>query len=101
MAKPRKPPAPPPGYDPVDAGFLEARGKLIEVAAFLDRAERRKRFGDYRVRALQGALKKLAAAKKSPSRAELVLRAFSDPTSAPARHAGPPAAGAWSKKSTR
>lgn len=99
MAKPRKPPAPPPGYDPVEAGFLEARGKLIEVAAFLDRAERRNRLGDYRVRALQGALKKLATAKKSADRAGVVLREFSDPTSAPARHAGPPAAGAYRKNS--
>jgi len=97
MAKPRTPPSPAPGYDPVDAGFLDARGKLIEVAAFLDRAERRGRLADYRVRALRGALKKLSAHKKNAGRAARMLRAFSDPTAAPGRRAGPPAAGTWKK----
>jgi hypothetical protein len=97
MASSRRPPATPPVYDPVDAGFLNARGKLVDIAAFLDRAERRGRLADYRVRALQAALKKLAAAKKNSARAAAVLRAFSDPTTRPAPAAGAPAAGAWKK----
>jgi len=97
MAKSRTPPASLPVYDPVEAGFLDARGKLIDIAAFLDRAERAGRLADYRVRVLQAALKKLSAHKKNSGRAAAALRTFSDPTSTPARRAGPPAAGAWKK----
>jgi len=97
MAKPRPPSSPLPVYDPVDRGFLDARGKLIDVAAFLDRVERHGKLLDYRVRALQGALKKLSVHKQNSARTAAVLRSFSDPTSAPARRAGSPATGAWKK----
>ncbi|WP_269540505.1 hypothetical protein [Cerasicoccus fimbriatus] len=83
--------------DIVDRGFLEARGKLLEVAAFLDRAERYGRADDYRVAALKQAMRELCDAKQV-GRAEAFLRAMSDPTSEPAPQAGKPAAGAWEPK---
>jgi hypothetical protein len=95
MAKSTPPPASPPGYDPVEAGFLDARGKLIDVAAFLDRVERRGRTDDYRVEAIKQALEKLISPDVSTDRAGAVLRVLSDPTSAPVEKAGSPAAGAW------
>ena len=104
MAKTPAPPAAKPGYDPVDAGFLDARGKLIDVAAFLDRVDRHHRADDYRVEALKQALAKLVSPDASADRAGSVLRSLSDPTSAPIEHAGTPAAGAWKfekKKSSK
>jgi hypothetical protein len=98
MAKSALPPASTPGYDPVEAGFLDARGKLIDVAAFLDRAERRGRAGDYRVEALKQALQKLASPDAFAERAASVLRALSDPTALPVAKAGTPATGAWETK---
>ena len=98
MAKSPPPSASVPACDPVEAGFLDARGKLIEVAAFLDRVERRGRVEDYRVRALQAALGKLTKPDATAERAGSVLRALSDPTTIPAEKAGAPAAGAWRKQ---
>jgi len=97
MAKAKPPAAPAPAYDPVDAGFLEARGRLVDLAAFLDRVERRGRLGDYRVQALQRALRKLTAPEGRAERAASVLRALSDPSSAPVPKAGAPASGAFDK----
>ncbi len=101
MAKPPPPPAPAPAFDPVEAGFLDARGKLIEVAAFLDRVERKGRAEDYRVRALQMALGKLSKPDAAGERAGSVLRALSDPTTVPAMRAGAPAAGAWKNEALK
>jgi hypothetical protein len=98
MAKSTPPPAPAPGYDPIEAGFLDARGKLIDVAAFLDRVERRRRAGDYRVEALKQALEKLVSPDAPAERAASVLRSLSDPTASPVKQAGSPAAGACDKK---
>ncbi len=98
MAKSAPPPAATPGYDPVEAGFLEARGKLIDVAAFLDRVERRGRAGDFRVEALKQALEKLISPEAPKDRAGAVLRALSDPTSVPIEKAGSPAVGACDMK---
>jgi len=95
MAKSPPPSARWPAVDPVEAGFLDARGKLIEVAAFLDRVERHGKADDYRVRALQKALGKLTKPDAPAERAASVLRALSDPTSAPAARAESSAAGAW------
>ncbi len=81
--------------DVVDRGFLEARGKLLEVAAFLDRAERYGRADDYRVAALRQAMNELCNAKHMGSRAEAFLLAMSDPTAEPIEKATSPAAGAW------
>lgn len=78
----------------VEAYFLEHRGKLIDLAAFLDRLDRAgspsKR--DYRVAAMLRALKVLSDGQ--PDRARRVLELLSDPTASPTTAAGPPAAGA-------
>ncbi len=78
----------------LDLYFLDARHKLIEVAAFLDRAERADGGGDFRLKAFRAALGKLSGNKKEKARR--VLLAFSDPTTKPiAKAAGKGAVGAW------
>ncbi|MGF1485047.1 MAG: hypothetical protein ACFBZ8_11860 [Opitutales bacterium] len=85
-----------PPDDPVNRGFLAARGKLLEAAAFLDRAERHGRLDDYRVQALLKALDKLTTPDAPATRVESFLNALSDPTEAPADASdGQAAAGAW------
>ncbi len=64
-----------------DLYFLDARHKLIEVAAFLDRAERAAGKDDFRLKAFRAALAELASHKKE--KAKNVLLAFSDPTTTP------------------
>ena len=63
----------------LDAYFLETRGKLIEVAANLDRIDRAAGrggvAGDRRMRFIGEALKILGS--EAPNRAELVLRLWS------------------------
>ena len=78
----------------LDHGFLDARHKLIDLAAFLDRLDRGTGEADFRLRALLTALADLAT--DQPGRAERVLRVFSDPTSEPvAKAPGKGAVGAW------
>lgn len=81
----------------LDLYFVDARSKLIDVAAFLDRVERAEGEDDYRLRAFREALSALAAqGGGSRGRAEQVLLAFSDPTREPVEHAdGKAATGAW------
>ena len=67
--------------DLVELGFMEARAKLIDLAAFLDRVQRHGQDGDFRVQALREALEQLAS--ETPDRAAGVLRYFSDPSSEP------------------
>jgi len=82
----------------LDLYFMEARAKLIDVAAFLDRVDRASGPGDFRWTALRGALAELASEKSG--RAERVLLALSDPTLEPLAAApGKGAAGAWPGKS--
>jgi hypothetical protein len=84
-----------------DLYFLEARSKLVDLAAFLDRVERAQGEDDHRLRAFRRALCQLAARAQDGgdpkvSRAEEVLLAFSDPTCEPVAQAGGKAAtGAW------
>jgi hypothetical protein len=81
----------------LDLYFLDARHKLVEIAAFLDRAGRAAGKDDFRLRAFRAALGELAG--RRPNRAKKVLLAFSDPTSKPvAQAAGKGAAGAWNSK---
>jgi len=83
----------------LDLYFLDARHKLIEVAAFLDRAGRAAGKDDFRLTAFRAALGKLNGRQKEKARR--VLLAFSDPTTKPiakARSKG--AVGAWPGKST-
>jgi len=65
----------------LDLYFLDARHKLIELAAFLDRAERATGKDDFRLQAFRTALTKLDGKKKN--KAKEVLLAFSDRTTKP------------------
>ncbi|MBW8864706.1 MAG: hypothetical protein JF609_07245 [Verrucomicrobia bacterium] len=81
----------------LDLYFLDARHKLIELAAFLDRAERASGEDDFRLSAFRTALAKLDGKKKN--RAKEVLLAFSDPTTKPvAKAEGKGATGAFKGK---
>ena len=77
----------------LDLYFLDARHKLIELAAFLDRVERADGEEDFRMRAFRAALGELSSGKKRKARS--VLLAFSDKTTKPIDKAmGKGAAGA-------
>jgi hypothetical protein len=65
----------------LDLYYLDARGKLIEIAAFLDRVERGTGKEDFRADAFRKALRELSGSK--PRRAEKVLLALSDHTTEP------------------
>ncbi len=65
----------------LDLYFLDARHKLIELAAFLDRVERADGRNDFRLKAFRVALDNLTGNKKQ--KAKNVLLAFSDPTTKP------------------
>lgn len=81
----------------LDLYFLEARSKLIDLAAFLDRLERSTGTPDFRLNALVKALDELRDA--TGDRTERVLRSLSDPTRDPIPAATTKAAcGAWSGK---
>ncbi|MEY5025832.1 MAG: hypothetical protein RLZZ244_1360 [Verrucomicrobiota bacterium] len=78
----------------LDLYFMDARCKLIELAAFLDRVDRAEGEGDFRLEALQKALSCLNL--PSPTRAREVLLSLSDPTQEPLAAApGKGACGAW------
>lgn len=77
----------------VDAYFMDARSKLIDIAAFMDRVERYGETEDYRYREFVKALGALHAT----GRAEAVLNRLSDPSAEPCERAGKPAAGAYRK----
>ena len=73
---------------------MEARSKLIDVAAFLDRLDRAEGQDDFRVEAFRRALQELRHSQ--PDRARRVLLALSDPTQEPLPVATTKAAaGAW------
>jgi hypothetical protein len=78
----------------LDLYFMDARSKLIDLAAFLDRFERANGEADFRIDALRSALKELNS--KGHDRAKSVLLALSDPTTDPIPKAATKAAcGAW------
>lgn len=68
-----------------DLGFMDARSKLIDLAAFLDRIQRAGQEGDFRVEALKRAISHLSA--EEPTRARDVLLSFSDPSAEPVEKA--------------
>ncbi len=81
----------------IDRYFMDARSKLIDVAAFLDRVERAEGSDDFRVEALRKALGVVTGRKKEKARQ--VLLTFSDPTTRPIQKApGKGACGAWPGK---
>ena len=78
----------------LDLYFMENRAKLIDLAAFLDRADRASGEADFRLDAFKQALRELGGGQ--PERAKKVLLALSDPTTEPIEKApGKGAVGAW------
>ena len=81
----------------LDLYFMEARAKMIDIAAFLDRVERGDGEADFRFGAFQQALKQLQSG--GGERAKNVLLALSDLTPDPIPAATTKAAcGAWPGK---
>ncbi len=60
----------------LDLQFIDARHKLIDIAAFLDRIDRHSGEEDYRFAAMKAALPILLTDR--PDRARAVLESFSD-----------------------
>lgn len=60
----------------VDLQFIDARSRLIDLAAFLDRMDRHSQAGDYRVAALKRAMAEVI--KDESGRARRVLESLSD-----------------------
>ena len=65
----------------LDLYFMDARHKLIDLAAFMDRVERAEGREDFRMLAFREALAELG--KSGGEKARRVLLAFSDPTTEP------------------
>ena len=64
----------------LDLYFMDARCKLIEIAAFIDRVERASGEEDFRMTEFRKAMRELDA---KSGRAERVLLALSDPSNEP------------------
>jgi hypothetical protein len=78
----------------LDLYFMDARSKLIDIAAFLDRVDRSEGEADFRLGEFRKALGELD--RGEPVRAKSVLMALSDPTIEPmAKAPGKGAVGAW------
>jgi hypothetical protein len=78
----------------LDLYFMEARAKLIDIAAFLDRVDRAEGEPDFRLTAFVHALRELGAGNSQRTRN--VLLSLSDPTTGPIPAATTKAAcGAW------
>ena len=77
----------------IQLGFIEARGRVLDVAAFLDRVQRAAPGpgmpadvgADERVRAILDAMR--LALDGQPERARRILESWSDTTTEPAPHA--------------
>jgi hypothetical protein len=65
----------------LDLYFMEARAKVIDLAAFMDRLERADGEEDFRMKAFREALQELE--KGNADRAKRVLLSLSDPTKEP------------------
>ena len=65
----------------VDLQFIDARARVLDVAAFLDRVQRHGQDHDFRVAALRRAIAELASPE--PGRARRILELLSDSTSEP------------------
>ena len=78
----------------LDLYFLDARHKLIDLAAFLDRLDRADGESDFRLTALTRSFGELK--RSDGRRAEHVLLSLSDPTAEPIPTAAAKGAcGAW------
>jgi len=81
----------------LDLYYLDARAKLIDLAAFLDRLDRAEGEADFRLVAFHQALAEVQ--QSASARAERVLTALSDPTTEPIPMVTTKAAcGAWPGK---
>ena len=67
--------------DLLDLQFIEARHKLLDLAAFLDRIDRHPGEDDYRFAAMKSTLPILL--EDRPDRARAILEALSDQTTEP------------------
>lgn len=67
--------------DILDLHFMDARFKLIDLAAFLDRVDRHPGETDFRYDALKAALPILLSDR--PDRAKAILDSLSDPSTDP------------------
>ena len=80
----------------LDLYFMDARAKLLDIAAFMDRVDRAEGEEDFRMRAFRRTLSVLGEKK---NRAEKVLLSLSDPTKHPIAAATTKAAtGAFSEQ---
>ena len=70
----------------LDLYFLDARHKLIDLAAFLDRVDRASGKDDFRLKAFRDALAGLTGNKRQ--KAKNALLAFSDMSTKPIEKAG-------------
>ena len=78
----------------LDLYFMDARCKLIDLAAFIDRCDRAEGEDDFRMRSLRQAVGVLS--QRQPDKAKNVLMTLSDPTTEPIASAGTKGAcGAW------
>ena len=64
----------------LDLYFMDARAKLLDIAAFMDRVDRAEGKEDFRMEAFR---KTLAVLNANKDRAEKVLLSLSDPTKEP------------------
>lgn len=71
--------------DILDLHFMDARCKLIDVAAFLDRMERHSGEADFRLSAFKRAIPILLS--DNSGRAKAILESFSDHSTEPAASA--------------
>ena len=78
MSEAKTPPAAP---NLVDLGYMDARIKAIDIAAFFDRVQRHGQEDDYRVAALRAALPELLSGETG--RARRILEALSDRSEEP------------------
>lgn len=93
--RPNEPPGKLNKQQVADLYFIEHRAKLLDLASFLDRADRAPGDADdVRYRVLKRAIEALIDGK--PERARRVLEIFSDPTTEPIEKAGVKGAiGVW------
>ncbi len=74
--------------------YMDARARVLDLAAFLDRLDRAEGQEDHRLRSLRAAL--LVLAETKPNRVARLLEAWSDPTSEPVTKAdNQRATGSW------
>lgn len=66
--------------DLVTQGFMDARHKILDVAAFLDRVTRHGQQNDFRIAALRQAIERLGATESSTEAIQILL---SDPGEEP------------------